>query len=877
MALKPNINIARSGLSLSNGSVTFEENLNDYPRLTVVEYVQGGAIRPMGSEETFDGMNFFLESINIDTAHINAGLAKQVTYNYVHVAKILYEYPIRVRNFVDKNKGKAKFKRKETYVFQINDLIEFAKAETKSGASISVPAFDVELSKQPSIDETVTVKQYCDSKAAIKARVYDFEKSTLTFKGLGGGGGASARIVSNLTKVENLVPTYRNTSLTWNTGGTAEATANRRLVRLGDSEYCTYEGDHNPHLPPPETADNSKVPRDLSVMIDNSGNTKQFKITKFKFNQPVVELSGVFGYAHAALELVGDPEKPNAAIALALDLVSDKALESGNAYQDLLQSIQSQKFGFPEDAGFENEMVWRLLQIKETKYIYRPLHNTVSPQYKNPDGTLESVQIAPGYEALLNSNIQVLMAEESNGWEIKRFAQEDATNWAEGSISSWLALSAAVSLKDKLLQSTDRQSVQLYNLMLYSAKVGLEQYLYRKVPLYERIDYTLAPYSKYYENADEVNWEVTLMPKNDTSLANGNETEEIPILFPDPDWAPQLMILAKSRYKSSIGLAGNPNYNPLARNYFGSNPVTVTTGSEEYEFTKYSVLPSKNTRDSLGDMYRDYTDISDILTALNSAQNAPGTYYNNHPYMQVDDYGLPNVPLKNLNLNVSSTYPSNRSQQEDIFLTQTTYRNAQDHSYKSNITSSNYSIAQGRPPAATLRKPVLGEEQSEDKTFKDTATLINSGQQNPASQYVTSVNMEAATSLQEALAGAKFELTLNILTSGNSVSGQLSFEQVSQRKLVNSRLNIPGHSGDWIIKRISKTVQFCEGVSFAQPVEFEAGQRAAVSLTSRTVPIAKQDNNQPSVKVRVDTDLAQTYGTPAAQIPPGFSRWLDVS
>lgn len=875
--LVSNYNTGDLGVSVDNGIVTLDCALNDYPRLSIVKYTKDKTVEPLGSRLNAAGLVFFLENISVKIPPIDSpNLVNEITYSYTHIAKKVFEYPINVYNFV-KNSGAAVFnKTKDTYFYSIGSLISYATSQA-GGGTIASPGFLVELAKNPSIEETVTIKQYIDDQTLVKGLVYQFSGATLGFTKLGAGAGIRGTIVSDITYGYGAIQGYKDSILTWSKSQNYDdSMLKKKLIRLDNDEYLIYEADYLPHLPPTELG-NGIAPRDLSVMIDAAGITKQFKLTKYKWGQIAFELSGVFGYAHAALELVADPEKPNTQTNLILDQLTGNAAAAKNALFDVLGAVQAGKYGFPKTDGsdFSRSMVWRLVTIKETEYIYAAFNPNVSPVLKHSDGTLEAVTIAPNYERAIKSNLQVLVAEETRGWEIKRFAQEDALRWTSGSIDAWLRLQGLIAAP----QSNISGDARVYYLQLYKAKVNLEQYLYRKIPIFERIDYAIEPYSKYYTDAEEVDWEVQYIPKSSLNEKQGEkDSTEVPVLFPDPNWQPALMVSARSRYQTSIGLSGNPNYNPQAANYFGSNPLTITTGSEEFEFTKYGILPSKSTKASVSGLYSSYTNVLDLLETISTSNNTPGMYYTPFANMSVYDYGLPNVSVPKIDTSkILGNFPNRiDSSKEDQYTTYTSVRSAKDHSYKNFVTTSNFTIADGRPPRAITRKAIYQDDPNVNETspYLNTVTYVTSNLGGRENGYVSSISINGAQNINEAINGAKFKLQLDIITGGSSASTTLSFLDMPSYSIINGIANIP--NGTWLVKKSTLTVQYSGGIPFAQPVAIECGLLSNIGISARTVQLANENGNADSVKVLINPILPSRFGAPEDSVPGNFSRWADV-
>jgi hypothetical protein len=869
MDITTNYNVGE--VSIENGYITLSESLGDYPKLTIQTYQDENPALVVGTTHTDFGLVFVLEGISVDICPI-AGFQKQVVYNFIHISKKLLEYPINTYDFVHNHKGSAVRTSGSSYYFSLGTLISYAQG--KVGGSASGPSALVEISKTPSPEETITIKQHLDEQCQLKGLVYQFIGGSVSASAIGTGVAVNAAIVANYTLAKNAVPTYKRTPLSWSKKDNYE---NNQLVKktyrkLDSNEYVLYTGDFKAHLPPGEDNTGSVLPRDLSIMMDNSGITKSCKLTKYKWGQPEVEISATFGYANAALELVTDPARPNSATNLVLSALSEKVIESGNAYQEVLSTIQSGKYGYPDDVEWRHEPIWRIVSIKETYYDYEPLHLNINPVIKKADGSFHSVIIPEEYKKFLFSNLEVLVSETSFGWELKRFAQEDAAQWTKGSISAWNSLHSVVSLKDKL-QDGSAESKKLYNWMLYSAKITLEQYLYRKIPLWERVDYAIVPYSKYYKNLETVDWQVEMIPQSSIpGLDRGNNTP-IPVLFPDPNWAPELMIVARSRYKSSFGVSGNPQYNPFVRNYYGSNPVTVSTGSEEYEFTKYGILSSRLTKPAISELHDTFGNVQDVISGIVAGMAYEGTVYKEHPYMTVNDYGIKGVPIPQMNPgSVLSNSPGATADRNDQYTTLTSIRVAQDQSFKSYITTQTYSESEGRPPNATLRKPVYEEVADESNSpYKNSQTYVTSDISNGGIDIVSGVSVSGAQNIQEAISGAQNQLMLNILMSGSTASVQLVWNTVT-RSLINGRINLP--QGNWIIKNSTQTVQVSNGVAFPQPIQIEAGNYMRPGISAETIQIANENTNQDSMQVLINADLPYKLGTPITELPANFSRWL---
>lgn len=886
------LSLHSDSLKIRHGSVSLQESLNDYPRITLVEFQEPGTSRALGELLTHGGLVFSLDNISIEKCPIPVdNLQDKITYSYIHVSQKLLEFPIQVKDFTES--ASPSKKTKESNYYSIGSLVAFAKSRGRFG-NVIPPAFLVELGKNPSPGETITLKDVIDPQLEVLNLVYDFTGDAASFIGLASKGKVLPNIVRNYTLGQGLYSAYFNSALTWkqkNNNEPDKGEKRKRFQQLKDKPYVLYEGDFNPHLPPPETADNSKYPRDLSIMFDNSGVTKTCKMTRYEWNKPSVELEATFGFAHAAIELVNDPNKPNTQSDRVIALMSEDVATSGNAYQEVLSSIKSGKFGYPDDADFSAGIIWRLISVKQKEYVYESLGITVSPKIKKPDGSYQSAQIAAGYEQFTNSSAQVLVREVSQGWELKRFAQEDAQNWTDGSIQSWLQLKALIEIGPTLTSSSVLAKQQYY-WMLYYAKINLEKYLYRKIPLWEQVDYSIAAYSEFYKDAEKIDWQVNFLPKSaiiGNSSTEDEDEELIPVITPDVNWEPALMLLGQSRLKMSIGLSGNPDYDPYKRNYFATNPVSITTGSEEYELTVHSVLPSKNRKTSIGNLTPaqsaatgNHTSVKDVINNIGGQLSIPGTVYQTKDFTAIPDYGITGYPLPAVNPGkISGNTPLSLDDAEDRFSTTVSVRSAQDHSYKNHLTTTSFTISEGRPPGAVTRKPMFQEieDNSADKSpYTNTVMLITSSNYSPYAPVSGSVNISAAESLGQALNGARFKLTMESVNA-STTSMSLHFSSTLEPLLyLNKQVLLPNTNESWVVKGCTQSIHYTDGTAFMQPIELEAGLLLYPAINSRAVKIKpdKQDG-QDSMEAEVTAQLPRRYGTPIEQIPANFGRWLDTN
>lgn len=853
------------GANISNGSISISGSINDYPTANVTSYQRSGIAERIGAVKTFNGLTFMCISSSVKELPPGNPIArdctKEITSQYVHVSKSIYETPINVRKFLA-TAGATPAKRSESFIWvPIGALVKYASERAKG--SVSVPSFLVKLSASPSVEESVTIRDLVDPMLAVRGLILDFSGSTLKTKRLGGGS-VGGSIVSDVSYGKGVFQGYKNTSLTWEKAD-EEVNTDRTysIIKKSDEDYSIYEGSKDPHIAPTD-----RLPRDLSVMFDVSGITKDFSITVYKRGEIEAVLTGQFGYAQAALELVEDPLRANAEASALLDSLSGDPTTTGNALHEIASALSSGAYGYPDGGGFDTP-VWRCISAKYTKHVWTPFTVNIQARVKDEKGVYKPVTVPDAYQPLLNPRFEVLTKEISTGWELKRFSAEDAQTWDKGSIQSWIRLKAAVVAASAL---TDSENEAYIRYSLYQAKLNLEKYLYRKIPIYEEVGYAAIPYARYYKDADDIQWTVEEIPENEINPKSSN-TEPIPVLFPDPSWAPSLMISARSRFHSSVAEMGNPDFNPYARSYYEINASTLISGKEEYELTKYTILPSANTKPALGGSYGQFGDVGAIISAIGGANSQPGTLNPRHEFMQVTDQGIPGASPGNVNVSVPIAFPQAAAASGvDRYSTTSSIRSAQDHSFTNSVTVVNSSVSQGRPPEARLRRINYEVNNDSDSIHKDTATFISS---NVVSvEYTPSISVPGARNLSEAIQGAKHLLKLSMIQA-SSGGCQLSFTKSNVKYIVGSSVSIPA-SGRWVVKSYTASCQYSDGEPFPQPLQIEAGTYLEPNIRSSTIKIDSADNNndnQPAMEVDIDANIPSIFAVDY-NAPTNFGRWL---
>lgn len=862
----------KSKVSLENGIVRLNLTLNDYPKATIVQYVPSGTGFPAaGNLRAIGPFEMECENVSIKTLPPIQGKSicvDEVTYEYIHSGRRLMETSFNVKKLVDAVKGTASQKDNDYYYVMFSSVQGWVRDEYGIKCACTIPDFKVKLPRNPSTDESMTLREVADPVMELRQEIYKYNFDSVSNTSLGAGSYPS-NPASDVTIAKGASDFYKNTILTWSKSTPKELKAiqNIKLIRLKNDDYILYEGDFNPHIAPP--ADD--IPKDLSPVIDIGGITKEFKITLYEFGQPSREISGSFGYAHAALELIDDPEKPNTETEAFLSAINGDASGSGNALQEIATSLISSRLGYPS-LNASDTMIWRLISIKDKQYKYEKLDINVSTYARTKDGSVINFEIPDNLRPILNPNIEVLAEEITTGWELRRFQPEDPQKWTQGSVSAWLKLKAAIEAGAEI----SGEDKAIYNYLIYKAKCNLEQYLWRKVPIWERVVYSIEPYAEYYKDSQSVEWNIEYVQKNQLpQYANTNDTSEIAILYPDPDWVPGLFISARNRYSSSIGAMGNPNFNPFQKSYYEINPTTIFTGNETIEYTQYCIMPSDNTLSTVSSMYNRFVDLNGLADAVAEGSGLEGTVYKKHSWMTVNDYGLKTTPLTSVST-VSGSFPSESRSKLDRYTQYTSIKTVSDNSFKSQLINSNFSINEGRPPEAVTRKPFYKTEIGDSPDiYKNTITYISSTTPEIPGQRIDVVNVAQADTREEAVKAASFRLELaGISNSSGSYRGPLkdcNFKDIiGATALRNSK---------YIIKGVSYEIHFSDGQSFAQAPTITFGIREKLAASANTKPVLNSDTNTNTsagaeVKPKVNV---LGYTSPSLLTPSGYSRWGTLS
>jgi hypothetical protein len=346
------------------------------------------------------------------------------------------------------------------------------------------------------------------------------------------------------------------------------------------------------------------------------------------------------------------------------------------------------------------------------------------------------------------------------------------------------------------------------------------------------------------------------------------------------------MIVSKSRYSISAGVSGNPEYNDQAASLWGKNPIYLTTGEEVYEHTRYMIRPSKTTKQNIDRLYETFNDLNGLLGSINDNESYRGTFYRPFSYMDVPDdavigQGVPPtidilkvIPTQQKkdgsSLPSYSTASNDASFKDDSYSIYGTIRTVADASFKSNIQSSSFSTALGRPPSATVRKPVNQLNPTQDKNgLKDSLTYLTSNVRDR--NILSDVTITGANNIQEAIKGATFKLEKDVF---NSASLSTSFTWTQNAVKPNSVFQYFGQK--WAAKSSTFTTQIINGGALNQPVSVTFGEVIPVTLTTVNTTATALNTIKGGLVTTVEVSgLPNLIGNNLDSVAYGQGRWVN--
>jgi hypothetical protein len=192
-----------------------------------------------------------------------------------------------------------------------------------------------------------------------------------------------------------------------------------------------------------------------------------------------------------------------------------------------------------------------------------------------------------------------------------------------------------------------------------------------------------------------------------------------------------------------------------------------------------------------------------------------------------------------------------------------------DASFKGNIQSSSFSTALGRPPSATVRKPINQLNPKQDKDgLKDSLTYITSNVRDR--NILSDITITGANNIQEAIKGATFKLHKDIF-DGASLSTSFTWTQNAIKP--NSVFQYFGQS--WAAKSSTFTTQIINGGALNQPVSVTFGEVVPVALTVVSTTATALNTIKGGLVTTVNVEnLPNNIGYDASGFAPNVGRWV---
>jgi hypothetical protein len=175
----------------------------------------------------------------------------------------------------------------------------------------------------------------------------------------------------------------------------------------------------------------------------------------------------------------------------------------------------------------------------------------------------------------------------------------------------------------------------------------------------------------------------------------------------------------------------------------------------------------------------------------------------------------------------------------------------------------------GRPPSATVRKPVNQLNPTQDKNgLKDSLTYLTSNIRDR--NILSDVTITGAQNLQEAIKGATFKLHKDVF-DGASLTTSFTWTQNAIKP--NSVFQYFGQK--WAAKSSTFTTQIINGGALNQPVSVTFGEVVPVALTVVSTTATALNTIKGGLVTTVNvTGLPNNIGNSLDNVPLNFGRWV---
>ena len=175
----------------------------------------------------------------------------------------------------------------------------------------------------------------------------------------------------------------------------------------------------------------------------------------------------------------------------------------------------------------------------------------------------------------------------------------------------------------------------------------------------------------------------------------------------------------------------------------------------------------------------------------------------------------------------------------------------------------------GRPPSATVRKPVNQLNPVQDKNgLKDSLTYLTSNVRDR--NILSDVTITGAQNIQEAIKGATFKLHKDVF---DAASLSTSFTWTQNAIKPNSVFQYFGQT--WTAKSSTFTTQIINGGALTQPVSVTFGEVVPVSLTVVSTTATALNTIKGGLVTTVEvSNLPNLIGYDASGFAPNVGRWV---
>lgn len=581
-------------LSLENypsGSISFENLLESQAKSLKAKYV------PLRKKITIEGIPFQVVQFQYSRTGYSHREERFSTYTASISLAWYYQFKIAKNRNVKKLFGKKKVVTSQDFAGKI-------------GVPYEGPSFDITLTDKESISFESELREH--SKVLGKVLVFDRAVRLIDLSSSKSYHFDEIQVLQDGGNNIGLLPTYKDTILTWNDTPDLIGEDGERLTRNGPIIETIIKQDKNPESPPLE----SISLRTLDSNFNHSGPTKTKTISKVVDGNTQEENTFVYGFAYTSE-----------------DILTDGEVLEGNPY-DFWQVVEESKSYKVYDKIWSNIPTFSKIPRTEGKnIIFIP----------NPNQTLPLVVSYTKDDSYVHLNVTVtpdteyLVKEVTEGKKKFQFLQETEE------------LEAASLAETKNQYQLDAQLYELYQFkslptieekayLLTSTRALNKRYPNPKKKGENALPYQIEVYTSINDAPREVQDAVKNIPEFDTRRAAYDPTTQIGVVSADVGYIEPYSVITESSRKSAFAFIKHPEPENELQPY-------IITGEESYhiierkmvKFNRYQQITSEFSSQNSGfsDAYSKIYE-EDVLGEMPSASTITPQWESEEPLKDTD-------------------------------------------------------------------------------------------------------------------------------------------------------------------------------------------------------------------------------------------------